>query len=113
MEPAYVNREVYAENQNNSPYIFQEEVKVQHAENVWTSQPEATRTQAHSTESKADKQEENCCMGCCRSTHRCLMSGECGRALNIASVVAMCGMCLRFFICKLITSHYTISYHKM
>ncbi|KAJ8283493.1 hypothetical protein COCON_G00023430 [Conger conger] len=40
------------------------------------------------------------CPTCCLKTRDCLMSRECGRGLQIAQVVAMCGMCLRFFVCK-------------
>ncbi|KPP69691.1 hypothetical protein Z043_111538 [Scleropages formosus] len=40
---------------------------------------------------------ENGCTNCCRSTRGCLMSPECGRALQIASTCAMCGMCLEWF----------------
>ncbi|KAG5279774.1 hypothetical protein AALO_G00081440 [Alosa alosa] len=43
MESDYVNKEVYAENMKNSPYIYQEEVKVQRVENVKTNQPEPHR----------------------------------------------------------------------
>ncbi|KAG7259149.1 hypothetical protein CRUP_007632 [Coryphaenoides rupestris] len=38
------------------------------------------------------------CPKCCLRTRDCLMSGECGRALQISSVVAMCGMCIRIWI---------------
>ncbi|KAA8581340.1 hypothetical protein FQN60_002921 [Etheostoma spectabile] len=37
------------------------------------------------------------CPKCCLQTRKCLMSAECGRALQISSVVAMCGMCIRMF----------------
>lgn len=38
------------------------------------------------------------CPKCCLRTRDCLMSGECGRALQISSVVAMCGMCIRMWM---------------
>lgn len=40
------------------------------------------------------------CPTCCLKTRDCLMSPECGRALQISSVVAMCGTCIRMFVCK-------------
>lgn len=40
------------------------------------------------------------CKTCCLKTRNCVMSGECGRALQIANVCAMCGMCIRMFVCK-------------
>ncbi|CAL8260267.1 unnamed protein product [Arctogadus glacialis] len=52
----------------------------------------------------APKPKGNSCPTCCLKTRDCLMSGECGRCLQISSVVAMCGMCLRFFICPQISS---------
>ncbi|XP_064179578.1 calcium-binding protein P-like [Anguilla rostrata] len=59
--------------------------------------------QCHVTtdDSKVDKKpadSDNCCKLCCLKTRKCLMSPECGRCLEIASVIAMCGMCFRFFI---------------
>ncbi|KAI5097369.1 hypothetical protein C0J45_12678 [Silurus meridionalis] len=39
----------------------------------------------------------NGCVRCCMSTKNCLMSPECGRALSIASVISMCGMCIRMW----------------
>ncbi|XP_035259321.1 basic proline-rich protein-like isoform X1 [Anguilla anguilla] len=38
------------------------------------------------------------CKLCCLKTKKCLMSPECGRGLQIASVISMCGMCIRFFV---------------
>ncbi|CAJ1080063.1 hypothetical protein EXN66_Car019899, partial [Xyrichtys novacula] len=35
------------------------------------------------------------CPKCCLKTRDCLMSPECGRALQISSVIAFCGMCIR------------------
>ncbi|CAL8300942.1 unnamed protein product [Lota lota] len=40
------------------------------------------------------------CPACCLRTRDCLMSGECGRALQICSVVAMCGMCIQMWMCN-------------
>jgi hypothetical protein len=48
----------------------------------------------------APKPKGSSCPTCCLKTRDCLMSGECGRCLQISSVVAMCGMCLRIFICE-------------
>lgn len=100
MEPGYANKDYYG-GDLPPPYTFDPNVDPPRVDNVRTSQPEATRTQAHSTESRnKDDDKDNCCVRCCHSTHKCMMSGECGRALQIANVVAMCGMCLRWFICK-------------
>lgn len=70
----------------NPPPSYEEVITQQHTSNT---------NQSHS----ADKT-QGCCCKCCISTKNCLMSPECGRALNIASVVAMCGMCIRMFVCK-------------
>ncbi len=62
---------------------------------VITEQHTSNTSQSRS----ADNSKGSCCK-CCISTKNCLMSPECGRALNIASVVAMCGMCIRMFVCE-------------
>ncbi|KAB5553919.1 hypothetical protein PHYPO_G00044200 [Pangasianodon hypophthalmus] len=49
------------------------------------------------SESKRADSGPNGCMRCCMSTKKCLMSPECGRALSIANVIAMCGMCIRMW----------------
>ena len=46
------------------------------------------------------------CPKCCLRTRDCLMSAECGRALQISSVVAMCGMCINMWTCKSQTQQY-------
>ena len=55
---------------------------------------------AGKTETVAKAKKGSSCPTCCLKTRDCLMSGECGRCLQISSVVAMCGMCLRIFICE-------------
>ena len=47
-----------------------------------------------------DPKQKRGCPTCCLKTRDCLMSPECGRGLSIANTVAMCGMCLRFFVCE-------------
>ncbi|CAL8283372.1 unnamed protein product [Merluccius merluccius] len=53
-----------------------------------------TRTETRS------KPKDSSCPKCCLKTRDCLMSGECGRALQISQVVAMCGMCIRMWTCE-------------
>ncbi|KAA0705346.1 hypothetical protein E1301_Tti009789 [Triplophysa tibetana] len=62
---------------------------------IITQQQTSNTQQSYSADKK---QGGGGCMRCCGSTKRCLMSAECGRCLNIASVVAMCGMCIRMFV---------------
>lgn len=58
-----------------------------------------TQPQRHTaTESKRSQSSASSCPECCLKTRACLMSPECGRALQISSVVAMCGMCIRMFV---------------
>lgn len=66
-------------------------VRQQHTSNVAASQ---------SPDKKTSNSGPNGCLQCCRSTKNCLMSPECGRALSIASVIAMCGTCIRMWTCK-------------
>ncbi|GAA6088273.1 basic proline-rich protein-like isoform X1 [Tachysurus ichikawai] len=70
------------------------------------SQPDVI-TQQHMTnvdksysETKRADSGPNGCLRCCKSTKNCLMSPECGRAISIANVIAMCGMCIRMWTCK-------------
>lgn len=58
------------------------------------TQPERHQT----TESKSSGGRS--CPTCCLKTRDCLMSNECGRALQISSVVAWCGMCIRMWVCE-------------
>lgn len=71
---------------------------------VWDENPDdvkQTQPKKHPpTESKSSEKSGSSCPKCCLKTRDCLMSPECGRALQISSVVAMCGMCLRMFVCK-------------
>ncbi|CAB1459931.1 unnamed protein product [Pleuronectes platessa] len=62
------------------------------------SYEEAQQENVRSTESSKPKKS---CPTCCLKTRDCLMSGECGRCLQISSVIAMCGMCIRMFVFKL------------
>ncbi|KAL7850561.1 hypothetical protein SRHO_G00199100 [Serrasalmus rhombeus] len=66
-------------------------VRQQHTSNVAASQ---------SADKKRSDSGPNCCMQCCMKTKNCLMSPECGRALSIASVISMCGMCIRMWTCQ-------------
>ncbi|KAI4903782.1 hypothetical protein NFI96_016464 [Prochilodus magdalenae] len=63
-------------------------VRQQHKSNEPASQP---------TDKKRADSGPNGCMQCCMKTKNCLMSPECGRALSIANVIAMCGMCIRMW----------------
>ncbi|KAI4807478.1 hypothetical protein KUCAC02_027284 [Chaenocephalus aceratus] len=65
----------------------------------WGDKSGDTRqTQPPKYEETETKSSGRKCPTCCLKTRNCLMSGECGRCLQISSVVAMCGMCLRIFI---------------
>lgn len=64
------------------------------------SQQQRSNVDKGYSESKRTDSGPNGCMRCCMSTKNCLMSPECGRALSIASVVSMCGMCIRMWTCK-------------
>ncbi|KAF7668172.1 hypothetical protein LDENG_00027410 [Lucifuga dentata] len=55
-----------------------------------------TQPQTYETETRSSR--ESSCPKCCLKTRDCLMSPECGRALQISSVVAWCGMCIRMFV---------------
>lgn len=61
---------------------------------------DTVQTQPKKQEETKTKSSGKSCPKCCLQTKNCLMSPECGRALQISSVVAMCGMCIRMFICK-------------
>ena len=52
------------------------------------------------TETAAKPKKGSSCPTCCLKTRDCLMSAECGRALQISSVVAMCGRCIRMWMCE-------------
>lgn len=74
-----------------------EEWDMQHPDTVRNQPP------SYAESEKSDKKKgssKSSCPKCCLKTRDCLMSAECGRALQISQVVAMCGMCLRWFICK-------------
>ncbi|CAL8260271.1 unnamed protein product [Arctogadus glacialis] len=53
---------------------------------------------AGKTETVAKAKKGSSCPTCCIKTRDCLMSAECGRALQISSVVAMCGRCIRMWM---------------
>lgn len=62
--------------------------------------PDTRQTQPQRFNETETKSSGSKCPACCLKTRDCLMSPECGRALQISSVVAMCGMCIRMFVCK-------------
>ncbi|XP_061763667.1 calcium-binding protein P-like [Nerophis ophidion] len=73
---------------------------------VYQGQPQAYQSQAQVDQRQSDKHRNNRtttgesgskCPKCCLKTRNCLMSGECGRALQISSVIAQCALCFRFF----------------
>lgn len=68
----------------------------------WEEEPKETKTtQPKNHKDKEDKSSEGGgCPKCCLRTRDCLMSAECGRALQISSVIAFCGMCIRAWTCK-------------
>lgn len=66
---------------------------------VVTQQHTSNVDRGYSETKRADSG-PNGCMRCCMSAKRCVMSPECGRALSIANVIAMCGMCIRMWTCK-------------
>ena len=55
---------------------------------------------AGKTETVAKAKKGSSCPTCCTKTRDCLMSAEFGRALQISSVVAMCGRCIRMWMCE-------------
>lgn len=55
-------------------------------------------------ETESSRSSGSSCPKCCLQTRDCLMSPECGRALQISSVVAFCGSCIRMWMCKKIIS---------
>ncbi|KAL7372885.1 hypothetical protein ABVT39_023580, partial [Epinephelus coioides] len=63
----------------------------------WDEKPRETQPRKH--EETERRSSGSKCPKCCLKTRDCLMSPECSRALQISQVVAMCGMCLRFFVC--------------
>ncbi|XP_061913514.1 IST1-like protein [Entelurus aequoreus] len=76
---------------------------------VYVGQPQVYQSEAQVNQSRSDKHRNNRnttgesgskCPKCCLKTRDCLMSGECGRALQISSVIAQCALCLRFLFCK-------------
>lgn len=67
----------------------------------WSEELEDTKqTQPESHQTTESKRSGRSCPTCCLKTRDCLMSNECGRALQISSVVAFCGMCIRMWVCK-------------
>lgn len=68
---------------------------------VWDEKQHDTRqTQPEKHEVTESKSSGSSCPTCCLRTRDCLMSPECGRALQISSVVAFCGSCIRMWMCK-------------
>ncbi|KAF3704210.1 hypothetical protein EXN66_Car019899 [Channa argus] len=66
---------------------------------VWDEKhPDTIQTQPEKLKDTEKKSSGRSCPACCLRTRDCLMSPECGRALQISSVVAMCGMCIRMFV---------------
>lgn len=67
----------------------------------WSEEQEDTKqTQPERHQKTESKRSGRSCPTCCLKTRDCLMSNECGRALQISSVVAWCGMCIRMWVCK-------------
>lgn len=69
----------------------------------WTEEEEeqdTKRTQPERQQTPEGKSSGGSCPTCCLKTRDCLMSNECGRALQISSVVAWCGMCIRMWVCE-------------
>ncbi|TWW82232.1 hypothetical protein D4764_01G0020470 [Takifugu flavidus] len=64
----------------------------------WSEEdPDTKQTQPERRQSTEGKSSGRSCPTCCLKTRDCLMSNECGRALQISSVVAWCGMCIRMW----------------
>lgn len=67
----------------------------------WTEEDHDTkRTQPEGHQTTEGKRSGRSCPTCCLKTRDCLMSNECGRALQISSVVAWCGTCIRMWVCE-------------
>lgn len=67
----------------------------------WDEKHRDTRqTQPQPQDVTESKSSGSSCPKCCLRTKDCLMSPECGRALQISSVVAFCGTCIRMWMCK-------------
>lgn len=61
----------------------------------WDGKHQDTRqTQPQKNKDTEGKSSGSSCPRCCLQTKNCLMSPECGRALQISNVIAMCGMCI-------------------
>lgn len=71
----------------------------------WDEKHSETRqTQPQRYRETESRNSGSSCPKCCLQTRDCLMSPECGRALQISSVVAFCGSCIRMWMCKKIIS---------
>lgn len=72
----------------------------------WTEEEHDTkRTQPERQQSSREGNSSGGrCPTCCLRTRDCLMSPECGRALQISSVVAWCGTCIRMWVCECCSS---------
>lgn len=67
----------------------------------WSEEEHDTKqTQPERQQPREGKRSGSSCPTCCLKTRDCLMSNECGRALQISSVVAWCGMCIRMWVCE-------------
>ncbi|KAF6736789.1 hypothetical protein FQA47_023098 [Oryzias melastigma] len=65
---------------------------------VQQTQPEKHEdTKPKKEEKDKDKEKKKGCPKCCLKFRDCMMSPECGRALQISSVVAWCGMCINMW----------------
>lgn len=68
------------------------------------SQPEKRQPNTDSDKHRSGSDSgENGCKKCCIRTRNCVMSPECGRALHISQVIAMCGMCIGMWTCKFLS----------
>ncbi|XP_072768779.1 uncharacterized protein [Nerophis lumbriciformis] len=87
-------------------YVGQTQVYVGQPQ-VYVGQPQVNQSEAQVNQSRSDKHQDNRstssesgskCPKCCLKTRNCLMSGECGRALEISRVIAQCASCFCFFL---------------
>lgn len=66
----------------------------------WTEEDQDPRRTQPERQRADEGKKSGSCPSCCLKTRDCLMSNECGRALQISSVVAWCGMCIRMWVCE-------------
>lgn len=65
------------------------------------SEPKRTQPQKEESERRgSDGGSGGGCPKCCLRTRDFLMSAECGRCLQISSVIAFCGTCIRMWMCE-------------